>query len=35
LSLFGVALDAFVADPTTSLAEHFLAAFDGAAALFD
>ncbi|MEU0407922.1 helix-turn-helix domain-containing protein [Streptomyces griseorubiginosus] len=35
LSLFGVALDAFVADPTASLAEHFVAAFDGAAALFD
>jgi AcrR family transcriptional regulator len=35
LSLFDVALDAFVADPSTSLAEHYLAAFDGAAALFD
>jgi len=35
LSLFDVALDAFVADPTESLAEHFVATFDGATALFD
>ncbi|GLH98842.1 hypothetical protein Pa4123_41170 [Phytohabitans aurantiacus] len=35
LSLFDVALDAFVADPSTSLAAYFMAAFDGAAALFD
>ena len=35
LSLFDVALDAFVADPSTSLADHYMAAFDGAAALFD
>ncbi|MEU0073786.1 helix-turn-helix domain-containing protein [Streptomyces sp. NPDC006332] len=35
LSLFGVALDAFVADPAATLAEHFVAAFDGAAALFN
>ncbi len=34
LSLFDLALDAFVADPTASLSEHFMAAFDGAAALF-
>ncbi len=34
LSLFDVALEAFVAEPTTSLSEHYLAAFDGAAALF-
>lgn len=35
LSLFDVALEAFAADPSTSLAEHYVAAFDGAAALFD
>jgi AcrR family transcriptional regulator len=35
LSLFDVALGAFVADPTTSVADYYLAAFDGAAALFD
>jgi AcrR family transcriptional regulator len=35
LSLFDVALEAFVDDPDTSLAEYYLAAFDGAAAVFD
>jgi AcrR family transcriptional regulator len=35
LSLFDVALDAFVANPDISLADHFLRVFDGAAALFD
>ncbi|MCB7136175.1 TetR/AcrR family transcriptional regulator [Cellulosimicrobium marinum] len=34
LSLFDVALEGFVADPGTGLADHFVAAFDGAAALF-
>ncbi|WP_078532437.1 TetR/AcrR family transcriptional regulator [Streptomyces hokutonensis] len=34
LSLFDVALEAYVADPSTTLADHYLAAFDGAAALF-
>lgn len=31
--LFDVALDAYVADPATTLAEYYLTAFDGAAAL--
>jgi AcrR family transcriptional regulator len=35
LSIFNVALDAFVDDPTTALAQHYDAAFDGVAALFD
>lgn len=35
LSLFDVALEAFIADPGTSLAGYFTAAFDGAAILFD
>ncbi|MEV4670841.1 hypothetical protein AB0K34_04230 [Actinomadura sp. NPDC049382] len=35
LSLFDLALEAFVADPSASLAEHYVAVFDGAAALFD
>lgn len=34
LSLFDVALDAAVDDPSRSLAEYYVAAFDGAAALF-
>jgi AcrR family transcriptional regulator len=34
VSLFDVALDAYVQDPSTSLAEYYLAAFDGASALF-
>lgn len=35
LSLFDVVLEAYVADPSTSLADYFVAAFDGAATLFD
>lgn len=35
LSLFDVALEAYIADPSTTLANHFVAAFDGAAILFD
>ncbi|WP_436701941.1 TetR/AcrR family transcriptional regulator [Nocardioides sp. BYT-33-1] len=35
LSLFDVALAAFVADPTTTLADYYLRAFDGIAGLFD
>lgn len=34
LSLFDISLKAFVDDPTTSLADHFVAAFDGATAIF-
>lgn len=34
VSLFGVALEAFVADPDRSLAEHYAAVFDGTAAFF-
>ncbi|WP_155060063.1 TetR/AcrR family transcriptional regulator [Streptomyces blattellae] len=34
LSLFDVALEAYVADPSITLVGHYLAAFDGAAALF-
>lgn len=34
LSLIDLALEAFAADPSTGLADHFVAAFDGAAALF-
>lgn len=34
LSLFDVALEAFVDDPSISLADHYVAAFDGAAILF-
>jgi hypothetical protein len=35
LSLCDVALEAFVADPGNTLADHYVAAFDSAAALFD
>lgn len=35
LALFDVALDAFLADPSTSLVDHYVRAFDGAAALFE
>lgn len=34
LSLFDVALETYVADPSTSLADHYVAVFEGAAALF-
>jgi AcrR family transcriptional regulator len=35
LALFDLAIDAYIADPETSVADCFLAAFDGAASLFD
>lgn len=35
LSLFDVALEAVVADPSRTLAEYFIDAFDGVATLFD
>lgn len=34
-SLFDIALDAFVDDPSTSLSDHYVNAFEGAAALFN
>ncbi|PJJ57074.1 AcrR family transcriptional regulator [Mumia flava] len=34
LAVFDLALDAFVQDPTTRLVDYYLAAFDGASALF-
>lgn len=34
LTLFDLALESFVADPRTSLVDHYMRVFDGAAALF-